>query len=35
MFVAMYYSNNDIRLEEAPVPAIGRKELLMRVAGHG
>lgn len=35
MFVAMYYSNNDIRLEEAPVPAIGRKELLMRVEASG
>lgn len=31
MRVAMYYSNNDIRLEEIPVPTIGPEELLVKV----
>jgi L-iditol 2-dehydrogenase len=35
MRVAMYYANNDVRLEEAPVPDIGEGELLMRVEASG
>jgi L-iditol 2-dehydrogenase len=31
MRVAMYYSNNDVRVEEMPVPKIGPGELLVRV----
>ncbi len=31
MRVAVYYNNNDIRLEERPVPKIGDEELLVRV----
>ncbi len=32
---AVYYSNNDIRIEERPVPAIGSGELLVRVESSG
>jgi len=32
MRVAMYYNNNDVRLEEMPIPAIGRGEI--RGKGH-
>ncbi|MFH0764407.1 MAG: zinc-dependent dehydrogenase [Candidatus Omnitrophota bacterium] len=35
MRVATYYSNNDIRLEERPKPAIGDGELLVRVEASG
>lgn len=35
MRVAMYYSNNDIRLEEMPMPEIGRGEILLRVEASG
>jgi len=35
MRVAMYYSNQDIRLEEMPTPQIGGGELLMRVEASG
>lgn len=35
MRVAMYYSNDDVRLEEMPVPRIGPGELLMRVEASG
>ncbi len=35
MRVAMYYSNNDIRIEEMPKPKIGRGELLIRVEASG
>jgi len=35
MRVAMYYSNSDVRLEEMPVPAIGRGEILVRVVASG
>ncbi|MDD5496089.1 MAG: zinc-dependent dehydrogenase [Candidatus Omnitrophica bacterium] len=35
MRVAMYYANNDVRLEEAPLPEIGPDELLMRVEASG
>jgi len=31
----MYYSNRDVRLEEMPVPQIGRGELLVRVEASG
>jgi len=35
MRVAMYYSNNDVRLEEMPTPKIGSGELLMRIEASG
>jgi L-iditol 2-dehydrogenase len=35
MRVAMYYSNNDVRLEEMPKPAIGDGEILVRVEASG
>ncbi len=35
MRVAMYYSNNDVRLEEMPRPKIGAGELLVRVMASG
>ncbi|MEJ2724618.1 MAG: alcohol dehydrogenase catalytic domain-containing protein [Deltaproteobacteria bacterium] len=35
MRVLMYYSNQDVRLEEMPVPKIGPGELLMRVVASG
>ena len=35
MRVAMYYNNQDVRLEEMPVPAIGPGELLLRVDASG
>jgi L-iditol 2-dehydrogenase len=35
MRVAMYYSNNDIRLEEMPKPEIGPGELLVKVVASG
>ncbi len=35
MRVAMYYSNQDIRLEEMPTPQIGPGEVLMRVEASG
>ncbi len=35
MRVAMYYSNNDVRVEEMPTPQIGRGELLVRVEASG
>jgi L-iditol 2-dehydrogenase len=35
MRVAMYYSNNDVRLQEMPVPDIGNGEILMRVIASG
>ncbi len=35
MRVAMYYSNNDVRLQEMPVPGIGEGEILMRVVASG
>lgn len=35
MKIAMYYTNDDVRLEEAPVPSIGPGELLMRVMSSG
>jgi len=33
--VAVYYNNNDVRLEEMPVPSIGSDELLVRVEASG
>jgi L-iditol 2-dehydrogenase len=35
MRVLMYYSNNDVRLEQAPVPRIGPDEMLLRVVASG
>lgn len=35
MRVAMYYNNNDVRLEEMPVPRIGPGEMLVRVEASG
>lgn len=35
MRVAMYYSNNDVRLEEKPRPTIGKGELLVKVKSSG
>lgn len=35
MRVAMYYRNNDVRLEEMPVPEIGDEEVLVRVEACG
>ncbi|RKY89024.1 alcohol dehydrogenase [candidate division KSB1 bacterium] len=35
MRVAMYYNNNDVRLEEMPVPEIGPDELLVKVIASG
>ena len=35
MRVAMYYNNNDIRLEEMPKPEIGSGELLVKVIASG
>jgi L-iditol 2-dehydrogenase len=35
MLVARYYNNNDIRLEQLPVPKIGPGEILVRVRASG
>lgn len=35
MRVAMYYSNNDVRLEEQPKPEIGKGELLVKIKSSG
>ena len=35
MRVAMYYNNNDVRLEEMPTPEIGPGELLVKVIASG
>jgi len=35
MRVAMYYNNNDVRLEEIPKPKIGKDEILYKVAACG
>ena len=35
MRVAMYYNNNDVRLEQMPVPAIGPGEILVKVIASG
>ena len=35
MRVAMYYANNDVRLEEKPIPAIGPGEILVRIESSG
>lgn len=35
MRAAVYYSNNDVRLEEMPVPTIGPGELLVKVIASG
>jgi L-iditol 2-dehydrogenase len=35
MKVAMYYNNNDVRIEEMPVPSIGDNEILVKVKASG
>jgi L-iditol 2-dehydrogenase len=35
MKVALYYSNDDVRIEERPVPRIGRGEILVRMMASG
>ena len=35
MFVAMYYKNSDVRIEEMPVPKISPDELLVKVVASG
>jgi len=35
MKIAMYYNNNDVRLEEIPTPTIGSGELLVKVLASG
>jgi L-iditol 2-dehydrogenase len=35
MKVAMYYNNNDVRIEEIPIPSIGDNELLVKVKASG
>ena len=35
MRVAMYYKNDDVRMEEVPVPKIGQRELLVKVIASG
>ena len=35
MKVAMYYNNNDVRIEEQPIPEINDKELLVKVISSG
>jgi len=35
MKVAMYYNNNDVRIEEMPLPSIGDNELLVKVQASG
>lgn len=35
MKVAMYYNNNDVRIEEMPVPEIGPDEILVKVMASG
>jgi L-iditol 2-dehydrogenase len=35
MRVAMYYNNNDVRLEEIPTPRVGPGELLVKTAASG
>jgi L-iditol 2-dehydrogenase len=35
MKVAMYYNNNDVRIEEQPVPSIGDDEILVKIIASG
>ena len=35
MRVGMYYSNNDVRVEDIPIPDIGTDEILLRVMASG
>ena len=35
MYVAMYYNNNDVRIEEMPIPEINDNELLVKVQASG
>jgi L-iditol 2-dehydrogenase len=35
MKVAMYYNNNDVRIEEQPIPSIGDDEILVKIIASG
>jgi L-iditol 2-dehydrogenase len=35
MFVAVYYNNKDVRVEELPMPEIGEEEVLLKVMASG
>jgi len=35
MKVGMYYSNSDVRVEDAPVPGVGEREILIKVRASG
>ena len=35
MRVAVYYRNDDVRIEERPIPSIGPGELLVKVIASG
>jgi threonine dehydrogenase-like Zn-dependent dehydrogenase len=35
MKVAMYYKNDDVRIEEMPIPKINEDELLVKVIASG
>ena len=35
MRVGMYYNNNDVRVEDIPIPDIGPEEILLRVMASG
>ncbi len=35
MRAAVYYNNRDVRLEEMPIPVIGRKEILVKIMASG
>ena len=35
MKVAMYYNNNDVRIQEIPIPKINDNELLVKVIASG
>ena len=35
MRVAVYYNNHDVRVEERPVPSIGRNAVLLKVWASG
>ena len=35
MFVAVYYNNKDVRVEEFPLPEIGEEEILLKVMASG
>ena len=35
MKVGMYYNNRDVRVEEMPVPQVGKRDILIRVKASG